>query len=177
MPVTFHKRSSSVPTFPPVSREKPLLKVMPPQRIPLNSPRSWDRGRFAYVPDGDYGRRAVTDSARCLKSMRDEGRWSKGLLHRVDFSVKPTRAGAHTSSKLSQSPYSTPIHSYSHDALVRLCCPEWIGSSSSFVHAYFHEMAPAIITYATAPRRPKPARAQREENGLRGPRAAQIIVP
>ncbi len=65
--------------------------------------------RLAHMPDGDHGRRAVTDSARYLKAMRDEGGWSKGLLHHVDSLVKPTRAGAHTSSKLSQSLFCTPI--------------------------------------------------------------------
>ena len=65
--------------------------------------------RLAYMPDGDHGRRAVTDSARYLKAMRDEGGWSKGLLHHVDSFVKPTRVGAHTSSKLSQSPFWKPI--------------------------------------------------------------------
>ena len=72
-------------------------------------PASGTGVRLAYVPDGDYGRRTITDSARYLKAMRDEGGWSEGLVHDVDSSVKPTRTGTHTSSKLSQSPFCTPI--------------------------------------------------------------------
>ena len=54
-------------------------------------PASGTGVRLAYVPDGDYGRRTITDSARHLKAMRDEGGCSEGLSARnVDSSVKPT---------------------------------------------------------------------------------------
>jgi hypothetical protein len=62
------------------------------------------------VADVDHGHRAITDGAHHLKAGRDEGRESKGLLHHIDSSVKPMGDSASTSSKLRQSPYSTPIH-------------------------------------------------------------------
>jgi len=80
--------------------------------------RLWTRSELAPHPGQGFAllmcRTVITavapsQTARHLKAMRDEGGWSEGLVHDVDSSVKPTRTGTHTSSKLSQSPFYTPI--------------------------------------------------------------------
>ena len=101
-------RDNDEPNRPPCQRQVTQTPKVSAVDTLRTRPASGTRVRLAYVPDSDHCRRTITDSARYLKAMRDEGRWSKGLLHDVDASVKPTRADAHTSSKLSQSPF-TPI--------------------------------------------------------------------
>lgn len=68
---------------------------------------------LATVADGDHGHRAIADGAHHLKAGRNESRDSKRLMHRVDFSVKPMRHSASTSSKLSQSPFPCRLTSVS----------------------------------------------------------------
>ncbi len=46
---------------------------------------------LATVADSDHGHRTITDGAHHLKAGRDEGRDSKGLLHRAD-SFRETNA-------------------------------------------------------------------------------------